>query len=183
LNVRFAYADPPYPGQAKRWYRDHPDYAGEVDHAELIARLKRNYPDGWALSTNAISLRQVLMLCPADIRVAIWHQNNSGPGFMGRWHYCWEPVLVHGGRKDGARVCNLLTAPIPMGFVEKIPGSPAGQKPAAFSRWVFALLGARPEDTLDDLFPGSGAVGREWMAYAMQPMLLEMAVSPDDEVA
>jgi hypothetical protein len=26
-----AYADPPYPGQSHRHYRDHPDYAGEVD--------------------------------------------------------------------------------------------------------------------------------------------------------
>jgi hypothetical protein len=30
--VKIAYADPPYPGQAKKHYGDHPDYAGEVDH-------------------------------------------------------------------------------------------------------------------------------------------------------
>lgn len=35
-----AYADPPYPGQAKRHYADHPDYAGEVDHGELMMRLE-----------------------------------------------------------------------------------------------------------------------------------------------
>ena len=29
--MRFAYADPPYPRQAKRWYGSHPDYAGEVE--------------------------------------------------------------------------------------------------------------------------------------------------------
>ena len=44
-----------------------------------------------------------------------------------------------------------------------------GTKPAAFCRWVFALLGAAPGDSLDDLFPGSGAVGRAWAAYARQP--------------
>jgi hypothetical protein len=37
--VKFAYADPPYPGQARRHYSDHPDYGGEVDHRELIDRL------------------------------------------------------------------------------------------------------------------------------------------------
>jgi hypothetical protein len=36
--LRLAYADPPCPG--KTWlYRDHLDYGGEVDHAELIGRL------------------------------------------------------------------------------------------------------------------------------------------------
>jgi len=47
--VRFAYADPPYPGQSKKHYGDHPDYAGEVDHPALIAQLVAEYPDGWAL--------------------------------------------------------------------------------------------------------------------------------------
>ena len=40
-----------------------------------------------------------------------------------------------------------------------------GTKPAAFCRWVFTLLGAAPADSLDDLFPGSGAVSRAWAAY------------------
>lgn len=46
--MKFAYADPPYIGQAKRLYGDHPDFAGEVDHAALIVDLLRY--DGWALS-------------------------------------------------------------------------------------------------------------------------------------
>jgi len=37
--LSMAYADPPYPGQAKRHYGDHPDYAGEVDLGALIERL------------------------------------------------------------------------------------------------------------------------------------------------
>ena len=44
--LRLAYADPPYPGNA-RLYQGHPDYAGEVDHAALIRRLGPY--DGWAL--------------------------------------------------------------------------------------------------------------------------------------
>jgi hypothetical protein len=37
--------------------RDHPKYAGEVDHAELIRRLSAGFPDGWALSTSAEALQ------------------------------------------------------------------------------------------------------------------------------
>ena len=40
--MRIAYADPPYPGCA-HLYADHPDYAGEVDHADLLARLNAEY--------------------------------------------------------------------------------------------------------------------------------------------
>ena len=45
------------------------------------------------------------------------------------------------------------------------PGHVLGAKPAAVCRWIFALLGAGPGDTLDDLYPGSGAVSRAWAAY------------------
>ena len=65
-----AYADPPYPGKLPL-YRDHPDYGGEVDHAELIGRLA--VYDGWALSTSAEGLPAVLGLCPPGVRVAAWH--------------------------------------------------------------------------------------------------------------
>jgi site-specific DNA-adenine methylase len=65
--IRFAYADPPYIGQSKRLYGDHPDYAGEVDHAELIDRLMAEFPDGWALSLSMKSLPQIMRLCPPDV--------------------------------------------------------------------------------------------------------------------
>jgi hypothetical protein len=58
-----AYADPPYPGRAATYYRDHPDYGGEVDHAELVRRLDVEY-DAWALSTAADALQDVLAVCP-----------------------------------------------------------------------------------------------------------------------
>jgi hypothetical protein len=70
--MRFAYADPPYPGQAKRIYGRHSDYAGEVDHAQLVARLVDDYPDGWALSTGASMLQGVIALCPPKVRVMAW---------------------------------------------------------------------------------------------------------------
>lgn len=95
--MRFAYADPPYPGQAKRLYGDHADYAGEVNHKELVWRLERDY-DAWALSTGSKMLPDVLALCPRPIRVLAWVKPMAPPlgdGFM----YGWEPVLLRGGRK------------------------------------------------------------------------------------
>lgn len=76
--MRFAYADPPYPGQSHK-YRGHPDYAGEVNHKELIDRLSLDYPDGWALSTSGSALQSVLDLCPRDVRIAVWNLTNSAP--------------------------------------------------------------------------------------------------------
>ena len=57
--MRVAYADPPYPGQAKRHYGGHPDYAGEVDHAELVYRLVSEF-DGYCLHTSSSALLDVL---------------------------------------------------------------------------------------------------------------------------
>lgn len=172
----FAYADPPYPGQSARWYRDHPDYAGEVDHAELIDRLVRDYPDGWALSTSATALREVLPLCPDDARIAVWHiKNSETPGNRGRWKRSWEPVIVRGGRTrygDGPTVCDVLSCGVPKGVLTSAGHFP-GSKPPAFTRWLFMLLGAQPQDELHDLFPGSGAVARAWESYQRQPVLVE----------
>ena len=40
-----------------------------------------------------------------------------------------------------------------------------GAKPREFCRWVFTLLNAQRGDTLDDLFPGSGAVSAAWAEW------------------
>jgi len=170
--LRLAYADPPYPGTA--WmYRGHPDYAGEVDHAALIARLTAY--DGWALSTSAAALPAVLALCPPGARVAAWHRGERPA--PSRWPLnAWEPVIYHGGRPaDPSRLQDTLHARRVDSLVHGIapmttlPGRVIGTKPAAFCRWVFTLLGAAPGDTLDDLFPGSGAVTRAWAAYTTAP--------------
>lgn len=49
--MKLGYADPPYIGCA-HLYSDHPDYAGEVDHAALIQRLEAEF-DGWVLHASA----------------------------------------------------------------------------------------------------------------------------------
>jgi hypothetical protein len=182
--MRLAYADPPYPGQSAQWYARHPDFAGEVDHAELIGRLEREY-DGWALSTSSLALPYVLSLCPTDppapgftaaivggVRVAAWHRDLPAPRGTSRLMVTWEPVIVRGGRqlRDDAPgyVWDSLRCPSHVfGRQERISGS----KPPRFCRWVFDLLGATCEDTLDDLYPGSGIVGREWEAFSRQSRL------------
>jgi hypothetical protein len=162
--LRLAYADPPYPGLAG-YYRHHPDYAGEVDHAALIARLA-GY-DGWALSTSAAALPTVLGLCPERVRVAVWVRGER-PARSARPLNAWEPVIYHGGRNhavspvDARRVDVLIHHNQPR---LTDPGRVIGTKPAAVARWMFHLLGAAPGDELHDLFPGSGGIGRAWATY------------------
>ena len=175
--MRFAYADPPYPGQSKRLYGDHQDYAGEVDHRALIDRLVADYTDGWALSTGAKMLPEVLRLCPTDVRVLSWVKTDAPP-FTVRVQYAWEPVILWRGRpfEGGPRtVRDSLVAPScgAMGSgVHRDPNHVVGKKPPRFCRWLFECLGAEPGDELDDLFPGSGGVERQWRAFTTQQSLL-----------
>jgi hypothetical protein len=161
--MTFAYADPPYPGMARRCYGEHPDYAGEVDHRELVDRLVGEFPDGWALSTSAAALPAVLALCPPDVRVAAWVRGER-PTRSYRPLNAWEPVLYCGGRP-------ILLEPAERRVDALVHGVAArrtdvdrvvGAKPAAFAHWMFALLGATAGDQLLDLFPGSGGIARAW---------------------
>lgn len=165
--MRLGYADPPYPGKARRCYQDHPDYDGEVDHGPLVGRLMSQYPDGWALSTSAAALPRVLELCPPGVRVAAWFRGERA-GFHLQPLNAWEPVIYHGGRElmstpQDRRVDSLV-------HVSRArttdPRRVVGAKPAAFAWWLFRLLGALPHDRFDDLFPGSGGIARAWALYS-----------------
>lgn len=98
--LRLAYADPPYPGLSRRYYGQHPDYAGEVDHAALIRELSTY--DGWALSTSARALQDVLGMCPPGSRVAVWVRGERPTRSAGPLN-AWEPVIYFGGRRDASR--------------------------------------------------------------------------------
>jgi hypothetical protein len=53
-------------------------------------------------------------------------------------------------------------------------GQFAGAKPARFTHWVLGdLLGARPGDSVDDLFPGTGAVQTAIDGFLRAPMTAE----------
>ncbi len=152
---RLAYADPPYPGLA-HYYRGEANYGGEVDHVALVSLLQRY--DGWALSTSSRSLRDVLPLCPPNARVASWVKPIGVPKATAGMHSTWEPVIVVPARASPPGVRDWLRAMPARG-----EGSLIGRKPVAFVHWLFELLGAVPElDALDDLYPGTGIVGRCW---------------------
>lgn len=171
--MRFAYADPPYMGMAKKHYSHDPQCA-EVDHAELITRLVREYPDGWALSCHTPSLEDLLPLCrsiagPRRVRVGAWvkpfHVFKKGV----RPAYAWEPVLFMGGRNKNhppPRKGGKATTPKDFHVANiTLRKGLVGAKPESFCRWLFDLWAARPGDTLDDLYPGTGIVSAAWADY------------------
>lgn len=182
---RIAYADPPYPGLARRYYREHRDFGGEVDHAALIRRLSTY--DGWALSTSAAALPAVLSSCAAAgvrVRVAAWVRGERPTRSAWPLH-AWEPVIYVPARPlfaswrdvDSRRVDALV-------YVARArttdPTRVVGSKPAAFARWLFAsLLAAVPGDAFEDLFPGSGGIGRAWSIYSSRRDLVAPDVSRD----
>ena len=167
--MRFAYADPPYPGKAF-WYREHPDFAGEVDHEALLEALIDGYLDGWALSTSAEALPSLLAMASRrpgpPLRVCAWFRGERPTRSWGPLN-AWEPVVVAGGRRrlrsiEERRLDALVHHSRPR---RTDPLRVVGAKPAAFCRWLFELLGAEAGDELADLFPGSGVVARAWELY------------------
>ena len=157
MSRRLAYADPPYPGQAWR-------YPGgrEVNLPLLVAHLDTY--DGWALSTSAAALLDVWNMAP-HARAAIWAKTFACNGWS-RVRYTWEAVLFvtdHKGIAPGERSTVrdvLISPPDVVGAWKVAPGVGGGAKPHAFVRWLLALLDYAEGDTLEDLFPGSGAIER-----------------------
>ena len=154
-SLRMAYADPPYPGLSRKYYRHEPTYRGEVDHRQLLSLLQ-GY-DGWALSTSAKALREILPLCPPETRVCAWVKPIGVCSRSFGLHNAWEPLLVWGGRQ------------LPPGRRDWLRAMPArgggelpGRKPIAFCAFLFGCLGLAPGDRLDDLFPGTAVVSKAW---------------------
>jgi len=176
--LKFAYADPPYIGCAKRHYKDQPDYAGEVDHKALTEQLYHEFPDGWVLSASAKSLWDLLPIVPKswECRIAIWCKPFSHLGAQGRPLWAWEPVIFRKGRKynppDLPPYDWLITNPHYAaighpGRNQKTVDKPIfkGAKPDEFCYWIFELLNMQSGDELVDLFPGTGRVMRAWERY------------------
>jgi hypothetical protein len=166
--VRFAYADPPYLGKGAKFYGHlHPaaaDWDSIDRHQALIDQLVGDYPDGWALSCSTPSLRHLLPLCPDDVRIGAWvkpfHVFKKGV----RPAYAWEPLLFRGGRNTGPDTpVEGGVATTPRDWVSAnitLRRGLTGAKPETFCRWVLDILGYRDGDQIDDLFPGSGVMGR-----------------------
>lgn len=166
--LRLAYADPPYVGLSARYYREHPDYRGEVDHRALLLELATF--DGWALSCSSESLPYILWLAvelELEVRVASWHRGERRVRTRGPVE-AWEPVVYAGGRHEASVEHVADTLELHARPRTTDPKRVMGAKPAGFCSWLFGLLGARAGDSFDDLFPGSGGVMRAWRIYSGQ---------------
>ena len=156
--MRLAYADPPYIGQAKRHYSNDPSGipAEEVDHVKLIEQL--NTYDGWALSCSSPTLGYLLTLAP-DARVAAWVKPFASWKPTQRVQYTWEPVIFKPTRPRGSK-----SVPSVRDYVSAnitLRKGTHGANPDAFCDWILNILGyVKAEDTIDDLFPGSGSLAR-----------------------
>ena len=171
--MKFAYADPPYIGQARKHY-SHDSQCAEVDHSKLIDHLVTNYPDGWALSLSSPSLQQILPLCPA-VRVMAWvkpfcaFKVNVNPA------YAWEPIIISGGRlrnREQETVRDWISANI------TLRQGLHGAKPKEFCYWLFDVLNVQPGDDFDDLFPGTGIVAQCFREYIAQTTLINSSLFP-----
>lgn len=165
--MRFAFADPPYLGCCRLYEHYHGDGSQPWDglcwddieaHRVLIDNLALY--DGWAYCMTAPSLRHIL---PAtdDIsyRIASWVKPFAAFKRNVRIAYTWEPVLFSPGRDRSAD-----GAPVGRDHIAEsitLKRGLTGVKPDRFNRWVLDLLGfVDGEDTLVDLFPGLGGMGR-----------------------
>lgn len=186
--MRLAIADPPYPpmlgerrdkpggpvrvysySRARRYYGNgtrpaeetpadfHAD-AGEWDdearHRRLLEELLEQY-DGWAIATTPDGLRCYHPL-PVPARIMVWHRPNAQAG-SNRLASKWEAVILY--TPEGRRA---VRGPLQVSDVLKATvrytGFP-GAKPPEWTRWVLDAMGYDADiDTVDDLFPGSGAV-------------------------
>jgi len=166
--MKFAYADPPYIGQAKRHYQ-----CAEVNHEQLLFKLFVEYPDGWALSCSSSSLEDILGMCRKlgfynSVRIGSWVKSFCAFKRNVRPAYAWEPVIFKGGRNP----CNGYRAEIPKRngkqttpkdfIIEPITLKKGlvGAKPERVCKWILDLLNFQPGDELVDLYPGTGIMGR-----------------------
>jgi len=163
--MKIGYADPPYVGCADL-YKYHPDYGGEVDMAELITRLERDF-DGWVLHASATPASMaVLAPLVKQIPGARWMSWVKGFAAFKRnvsVAYAWEPVIVKPARKPVVSKRLVMRDWIQESITLK--RGLTGAKPEKVCHWAFEMVGARPEDELVDLFPGTGAVMRAWKTW------------------
>jgi hypothetical protein len=181
--VKLCIADPPYLGRASEWYGSRglttiarnkgvtyrpADFHGNAEvwdkpetHQDLVKQLIASY-DGWAIAMAHDNLRAYLPWIPTTvpIRIGIWNKQVL-PG-AARVLNAYEPVIVR--IPEGRRSSIGTTGPKPRDAVTigRESHGFTGAKPRAWTRWVLDMLGYDAEtDTVDDLFPGSGAVAKE----------------------
>ena len=157
--MRLAFADPPYLGCCNLYNHFHGDddrcWDDIETHASLFARL--NEYDGWVYCCTSPSLGTLLPYAPPH-RIAAWVKPFAAFKANVRIAYTWEPVLFSPARDrsaDGAAVGrDHLAEPI------TLRKGLTGAKPQRFCRWTLDLMGYVQGDEVDDLYPGTGIMGR-----------------------
>jgi hypothetical protein len=159
--LKIGYADPPYPNCA-HLYKDHADYAGEVNHQMLIGRLEAEF-DGWVLHTSSVALPYVASMCPAGIRIMAWVKGFAAFKKNVSVAYAWEPVIVKTARKPVVSKRLVMRDWVESSIT--LRRGLTGAKPEKVCHWAFEMVGAVPDDELVDLYPGTGAVTRAWATW------------------
>ena len=162
--MMIAYADPPYPGCAEL-YKNHPDYDGEVDHRALVERLETQF-DGWVLHTHVAGLRMLErehILPESSIRICQWFKPFAAFKRNVSVAYAYEPVIIKAARKPVVSGRQIMRDWVSESVTMR--RGLTGAKPEKVCHWAFELAGARPEDALIDLFPGTGAVLKAWETW------------------
>lgn len=169
--MKVGYADPPYLGCCALYGHHHPDglcWDDENTHRLLVARLNDEY-DGWVLHLSVPSLRTILPMCPADARLMSWVKPFAAFKRNVSVAYAWEPVIVKACRKPEVAGRMVMRDWIAESIT--LQRGLTGAKPERVCHWAFELAGLLPDDELDDLFVGSGAVGRAWDSWRQQLVL------------
>ncbi|MFT9073650.1 hypothetical protein [Gluconobacter potus] len=175
--LRLGYADPPYINCA-HLYRGQPDYAGEVDHAALVRHLDATY-DGWVLHAAATPASIAVLAPLVEATGARWMAWVKGFAAFKRnvpVAYAWEPVIIKAARRPVVSPRLVMRDWIQESIT--LRRGLTGAKPEAVCHWAFELLGARPDDALDDLYPGTGAVTRAWESWRRKFVLPRLSLSP-----
>lgn len=163
--MNIGYADPPYIGCA-HLYKHEADFSGEVDHVELLQYLESQF-DGWVLHA-AATPKSLAILSPLieKIEGARWMAWVKGFAAFKKnvsVAYAWEPVIVKPARKPVVSKRLVMRDWIQESITLK--RGLTGAKPEAVCHWAFEMVGARPDDTLHDLFPGTDAVSRAYKTW------------------
>jgi len=171
--MKLGYADPPYFGCGKLYAEHHADaldadaldWDNPATHVALIERLEDEF-GGWVLHSSATAAA-IALYAPLAVKTgARWCSWVKGFAAFKRnvpVAYAWEPVLIKEGRKPV--VSKRLTMRDWIECSITLKRGLTGAKPEAVCHWAFELLGARPEDELADLFPGTGAVTKAWKTW------------------
>lgn len=170
--MRLGYADPPYFGCGKLYAESHPDaldWDNPDTHVRLVERLQSDF-DGWVLHSSATPEAMALyapLVMGTGARWCSWRKGFAAFKRNVPVAYAWEPVIIKAARKPVVSKRLVMRDWIDTDIQHSIAlkRGLTGAKPEAVCHWAFELLGARPEDELIDLFPGTGAVGRAWETW------------------